>query len=69
MLYILSATSTLATELYRKFPSNIYQLNKFISLDKDSFKKNVVCQKYFSLRDFSDWIDLVEGIEFSKKNV
>lgn len=37
MLYILSATSTLATELYRKFPSNIYQLNKFISFDKDVF--------------------------------
>lgn len=45
MLYILSATSTLATELYRKFPSNIYQLNKFISFDKDCFKKYVVCQK------------------------
>lgn len=67
VLYLVSATSEFTQELYKKFPSNLYQLNKSISFRNDMFRKYAVCTKCFAIYDFSECVDVIEGVETSKK--
>lgn len=67
LLYLVAASSELTQELYKRFPSNIYQLHKSILFVKDRFQRHVVRPKCFTLYDFSDCKNIVEGVETSKK--
>lgn len=49
------------------FPSTLYQANNSMHFKRDSFKKYVVCTKYFSLYDFSQCLQIIEGKSVSKK--
>lgn len=66
-LYLISSTSEFASELYKKFPATLYQLNKFIRFDRDNFKKIVVCPKCFAVYELEDCIEVVEGSQTSKQ--
>ena len=65
ILYLLSSCEFGKT-LYKQFPANMYQIDKFISFDKDSFIKYVVCSKCFCLYNFEDCVTRVEGKDVSK---
>ena len=67
LLYIISLTSDFASELYKKFPSTLYQLNKFISFERDNFRKLVVCPKCYATYEFEECIEVVEGLQTSKQ--
>ncbi|XP_056016818.1 uncharacterized protein LOC130053518 [Ostrea edulis] len=67
VLYLVSSTSENIQKLYKKFPSNLYQLHKIISFEKDIFLKKVVCPKCYALYDIPDCSDEVEGMQISKK--
>lgn len=67
LLYLISSTSEFASELYKKFPATLYQLNKFIRFDRDNFKKFVVCPKCFAVYELEDCIEFVEGSQTSKQ--
>lgn len=49
LLYLVSAASEFSKDLYKKFPSNLYQLNKSISFKNDMFRKYAVCPKCYAL--------------------
>lgn len=66
LLYLVSSTSKFASELYKKFPSTLYQLNKFICFENDNFRKFVVCPKCYATYEFEDCIEIVEGVQTSK---
>lgn len=66
LFYLFSFSSDLAKSLYQNFPVTMYQLYKYISFEKDDFKKYVVCQKCFCLYEFQDCCRFVEGTQTSK---
>lgn len=67
VFYLCSFSSTFLDKLYRKFPSTVYQANNALHLKLDNFKKYVVCPKCFTLYEFSQCIQSVEGRNISKK--
>ncbi|XP_061190105.1 uncharacterized protein LOC133197961 [Saccostrea echinata] len=67
IFYLGSFSSSFIAALYKSFPSTLYQANSSVHFKKDNFKKYVVCPKCFSLYDFSQCLQIIEGKNVSKK--
>jgi len=66
-IYQLYVKSDIHEKVNHVFPQNVNQLSKPLQSDMLDFKQYVVCTSCFSLYEFKDWCNVIEGCKFKKK--